>query len=67
MGDILALKAIVNYIAHIQGINGSGEFVLFVNDQEADRERFNSRTVNTIAFDIKTFLDNHMNLVAPGS
>ena len=43
IGLVMGLEAILLYLGNIQGIQGSGEFVLRVNNNEIDVQEFSSQ------------------------
>jgi len=48
------------------GINGDGEFVLYINDEEVDRIQFTQEKRAAIEFNITDDLDNQTSLFIPG-
>ena len=48
------------------GINGDGEFVLYINDEEVDRIQFTQERRASIEFNITDDLDNQTSLFIPG-
>ncbi|CDW88298.1 a-macroglobulin complement component [Stylonychia lemnae] len=56
IGSILAIEALIGYISKVQDINGYGDFVLYVDNNEADRVPFDVDTIEPIIFNINSIL-----------
>jgi len=56
---VLSLKAITKYMNNFVDINGEGDFVLYVNGEEADRVAFTPEKKDAITFDIKDYILEH--------
>eukprot|EP00347_Sterkiella_histriomuscorum_P004662 403359590 len=65
IGVILSFNALLNYVTTVSDINGSGEFVLQVNNDEIDRQYFASEDIGVIRFETES-AENNNNLFVPG-
>ena len=64
---ILVLKCLTKYMESFVEINGRGDFVLYIGDDEVERISFNRDSKEAIKFDISDYIEANPSMFAPGS